>query len=413
MGHNFLNSQCNESTDMKIKLLLFPILFCLSSISLEARQRLLMGADQIDLYLPKLEGKRVGIATNHTGIVGHPQKPNHIVDTLLALGVDVRAIYTPEHGFRGEADAGAKIRSGKDEKTGLPIVSLYGRKRKPDAKDIEEIDIMLFDIQDVGARFYTYISTMHYLMEACAESNKKFIVLDRPNPNGFYVDGPVLDPQFKSFVGMHPVPIVHGMTVGEYAQMINGESWLENGIKCDLEVVKCKAYYHSLRYKLPIKPSPNLPNQTSIYLYPSLCLFEGTVVSIGRGTNFPFQVIGTPNIKSTGFYFTPKSMAGASKPKHEGEKCYGQDLSQLDENYFVQNREVNINWLLSFYNKYENDKEAFFTSYFDKLAGTDKLRKQIIDGKSVDFIRKSWQQDLENFLAIRRNYLLYPDFNFK
>lgn len=398
---------------MNFKYTVVLFLSLILSFSANAGKRLLMGADQIELYLPKLEGKRVGITTNHTSIVGYPQKPNHIVDTLLALGINVVAIYTPEHGFRGEADAGAKIKNGKDEKTGLPIVSLYGKKRKPEASDIEDIDIMLFDIQDVGARFYTYISTMHYLMEACAENDKKLIVLDRPNPNGFYVDGPVLDPNYKSFVGMHPVPIVHGMTVGEYANMINAESWLANEVSCDLEVIKCQGYSHNVRYKLPIKPSPNLPNQTSIYLYPSLCMFEGTVISIGRGTNFPFQVIGSPQIKGTDFHFTPQSMSGAKNPKLEGEKCFGQDLSQLKDEYFIQNREINIDWLISFYNKYEGEKSEFFTNYFDKLAGSDLLREQIESGKDVDFIRKSWQQDLEKFLSIRSKYLLYPDFNFK
>lgn len=371
-----------------------------------------MGADQLEEYLPLLKDKKVGIATNHTGIVGYPNAPRHIVDTLLSLGVDLKAIFTPEHGFRGEEDAGSNIKSGKDKKTGLPIISLYGSKKKPEVKDLEGIDIILFDIQDVGARFYTYISTMHYLMEACAENNKTFIVLDRPNPNGFYVDGPVLKPEFKSFVGMHPVPIVHGMTIGEYAQMINGEKWLAGGLQCNLKVIKCKGYYHNFRYKLPIKPSPNLPNATSIYLYPSLCLFEGTDMSIGRGTKLPFQIIGSPDIKPINFQFTPESTDGAKNPKHKGEECYGQNLSQLNEEYFVNERAINIEWLISYYNKYEGDKEKFFNSYFDKLAGSDQLRQQIIDGKNAKFIRSSWQRDIEKFLTIRRKYLLYDDFRF-
>ncbi|MEX2590129.1 MAG: DUF1343 domain-containing protein [Chitinophagales bacterium] len=392
--------------------LLITSLLLFFTLSILAQDHLMMGADQLGEYLPKLKNKKIGIATNHTGIVGHPQNPKHIVDTLLALGVDVRAIFTPEHGFRGEADAGASIRSGKDKKTGLPIISLYGKQKKPDAKDLEDIDLILFDIQDVGARFYTYISTMHYLMEACAENNKSFIVLDRPNPNGFYVDGPVLKPEFTSFVGMHPVPIVHGMTVGEYAQMINGEKWLAGGIQCDLEVIKCNRYYHNFRYKLPIKPSPNLPNMTAIYLYPSLCLFEGTDISIGRGTNSPFQVIGSPDIKADRFHFTPQSMDGAKNPKHKGEKCYGQDLSELREEYFVNERAINIEWLVSYYNKYKGDKEDFFNSYFDKLAGTDQLRQQIEAGKNPKFIKSSWQEDLEKFMSIRSKYLLYDDFRF-
>ncbi|MEX0812131.1 MAG: DUF1343 domain-containing protein [Chitinophagales bacterium] len=392
--------------------LLITSLLLFFTLSIFAQNHLMMGADQLDEYLPKLKDKKVGIATNHTGIVGHPQNPKHIVDTLLALGVDVRAIFTPEHGFRGDEDAGASIRSGKDKKTGLPIISLYGKQKKPDAKDLEDIDLILFDIQDVGARFYTYISTMHYLMEACAENNKSFIVLDRPNPNGFYVDGPVLKPEFTSFVGMHPVPIVHGMTVGEYAQMINGEKWLAGGIQCDLEVIKCNRYYHNFRYKLPIKPSPNLPNMTAIYLYPSLCLFEGTDISVGRGTDFPFQVIGSPDIKAGKFHFTPQSMEGAKNPKHKGEKCYGQDFSQLREEYFVNERAINIDWLISFYNRYQGDKEDFFTNYFDKLAGTDQLRQQIEAGKNPKFIKSSWQEDLEKFMSIRSKYLLYDDFRF-
>lgn len=389
-------------------------IFCLLILTtnLSGRTILQMGADQLEEYLPLLKDKKVGIATNHTGIVGYPNAPRHIVDTLLSLGVDLKAIFTPEHGFRGEEDAGSNIKSGKDKKTGLPIISLYGSKKKPEVKDLEGIDIILFDIQDVGARFYTYISTMHYLMEACAENNKTFIVLDRPNPNGFYVDGPVLKPEFKSFVGMHPVPIVHGMTIGEYAQMINGEKWLAGGLQCNLKVIKCKGYYHNFRYKLPIKPSPNLPNATSIYLYPSLCLFEGTDMSIGRGTKLPFQIIGSPDIKPINFQFTPESTDGAKNPKHKGEECYGQNLSQLNEEYFVNERAINIEWLISYYNKYEGDKEKFFNSYFDKLAGSDQLRQQIIDGKNAKFIRSSWQRDIEKFLTIRRKYLLYDDFRF-
>ncbi|MEM9824359.1 MAG: DUF1343 domain-containing protein, partial [Bacteroidota bacterium] len=285
---------------------------------------ILTGAEQIDRYLPKLSGKKIAMVVNQTSRVGD----QHLVDALVQKGVQIKGIFAPEHGFRGKADAGEKVQDGKDAKTGVPLISLYGKKKKPGKEDLQGIDLVLFDIQDVGARFYTYISTMHYVMEACAENQLPLLILDRPNPNGHYVDGPILAGTHQSFVGMHPVPIVHGMTVGEYAQMINGEGWLAGGIQCTLEVIPCKYYDHQRFYALPLKPSPNLPNMTAIYLYPSLCLFEGTQLSVGRGTNRQFQIYGHPDLSVGSFEFRPASMEGAKYPKHEGKLCRGVDLSQ-------------------------------------------------------------------------------------
>lgn len=373
---------------------------------------LLVGAERMDAYLPLLQDKKVGVVVNHTSIIGHPTQGSHLVDSLIHSGVQIKSIFTPEHGFRGTADAGEHISNDNDPALGIPIVSLYGATRKPLPDHLEGLDVVVFDIQDVGARFYTYISTMHYVMEACAEQGIPVIVLDRPNPNGFYVDGPVLDTAFRSFVGMHPVPIVHGMTIGEYAQMINGEKWLEAGIKCDLTVITCQGYSHELLYDLRVKPSPNLPNMTSIYLYPSICLFEGTQMSIGRGTEFPFQVVGHPDFEKGTFEFTPESTPGASKPKLEGKLCKGYDLRDYDKGYFVERRKLDLQWLLITYN-YFKDKgkdKKFFISYFDKLAGTTKLREQLEAHESEKIIRASWQADLSQFKTIRKKYLLYPDF---
>ena len=373
---------------------------------------LLVGAERMDAYLPMLQDKKVGVVVNHTSIIGHPTMGSHLVDSLIHRGVQIKSIFTPEHGFRGTADAGEHISNDNDPALGIPIVSLYGATRKPLPEHLEGLDVVVFDIQDVGARFYTYISTMHYVMEACAEQGIPVIVLDRPNPNGFYVDGPVLDTAYRSFVGMHPVPIVHGMTVGEYAQMINGEQWLEGGIKCDLTVITCQGYSHELLYSLRTKPSPNLPNMTSIYLYPSICLFEGTQMSIGRGTEFPFQVVGHPDYEPGQFEFTPESSPGASKPKLQGKLCKGYDLRSYDKGYWLQRRELDLNWLIVTYN-YFKDKgkdKKFFISYFDKLAGGSKLREQIEAHNSENLIRASWQADLSQFKSIRKKYLLYPDF---
>ena len=358
-------------------------------------QNITIGAARINDYLPIIIDKEIAIVGNQTSMINN----THIVDTLLSLNIKIKKVFSPEHGFRGNKDAGALIENDIDSKTNLPIISLYGKNKKPSHKDLQDIDIIIFDIQDVGARFYTYISTLHYVMEAAAENNIQLIVLDRPNPNGHYIDGPVREKKFESFVGMHPVPIVYGMTIGEYAKMINGEKWISQ--KCNLKIIKITGYNHNSHYDLPIKPSPNLPNSRSINLYPSLCLFEGTNVSVGRGTKFPFQHFGAPYIKSN-YSFVPKSGKGSKYPKHENKICYGADL-RFQENYLDQ---LNLVWLINCY-KETTDKEKFFNNFFDKLAGNDKLRKQIISGKSIDEIRKSWQNDLINFKKIRNKYLLY------
>lgn len=366
-----------------------------------------VGAAQLDDYMPYLKDKNIALLVNQTSVVNE----THIVDVLLQNGVSVKKIFAPEHGFRGEVDAGEKVKDGKDAKTGIPLVSLYGKNKKPTVEQLSGIDMVVFDIQDVGARFYTYISSMSYVMEACAENNVDFMVLDRPNPNGHFVDGPVLKEGFESFVGLHNVPVVHGMTVAEYAQMVNGEGWLNNGIKCNLIVVKCKNYDHQTFYELPIKPSPNLPNIRSIYLYPSLCFFEGTVASAGRGTDKQFQVYGHPDFQAGDFSYTPVSMAGAKYPKHEGEICNGFDLSTLDLEEFREVGRLNLRYLMHFYSNFK-DKSKFFleNKFFDKLAGNSTLRWQIINGKSEEEIRNSWKRELDDFLKIRGKYLLYEDF---
>ncbi len=364
-------------------------------------KEIIVGAERLLEYIHLLKDKNVALVVNQTSRA----KDQHLVDLLLAENINIKSIFAPEHGFRGKADAGEKIANGKDLKTGLPIISLYGKHKKPTSEDLKDIDIVVFDIQDVGARFYTYISTLHYVMEACAENNIKILVLDRPNPNGNYVDGNVLDLKFQSFVGMHPIPIVHGMTIAEYAQMINGEKWLKNGINCDLEYVKCKNYNRNMTYELPIKPSPNLPNNISIKLYPSLCFFEGTQISVGRGTDFPFQVIGSPKTTKgkTTFSFIPKSTSGAKFPIHENKKCYGFDLR--NENPL---NKINLSYLINMYNSY-SDKNHFFleNNFIDLLAGTDQLRKDIIAEKTEEEIEASWEPQLSQFKEMRKKYLLY------
>lgn len=334
----------------------------------------------------------------------------HLVDCLLEKKINIKAIFSPEHGFRGDADAGEHVKGGIDTKTGISIISLYGDNKKPTPEQLKDIDIVVFDIQDVGARFYTYISTMHYVMEACAEQNKSMIVLDRPNPNGHYTDGPVLEMKLQSFIGMHPIPIVHGLTVGELAGMINGEKWLDGGKTCDLTVVTCKNYDHNTFYSLPIPPSPNLPNMKSIYLYPSLCLLEGTTISCGRGTDFQFQLYGHPKWSDKGFSFTPMPNSGAKNPKYNGVKCYGVTFSniRLDE---LQQHHFKISYLLNLYAS-SKGKFTFFNdnNMFSKLAGTDDLREQIINGMSEQNIRKSWEPRLSEYKQIRKKYLLYTDF---
>lgn len=364
-----------------------------------------VAADRHGAYLPLLYDKNVAIVANQTSVT----KEGHLVDFLLDRYVGVVKVFAPEHGFRGTASAGELIKDGKDVSTGLPIVSLYGNNKKPTAEQLADVDVVVFDIQDVGARFYTYISTLTYVMEACAENGKTLVILDRPNPHGYYVDGPVLQSGFESFVGMHHIPVIHGMSMGEYAQMVNGEKWLKGGVQCKLEVIQCENWDHTLTYSLPIKPSPNLPNDDAITLYPSLCFFEGTTVSVGRGTDKPFQQIGAPYFTTTDYSFTPKSNEGAKHPKYEGEVCNGFPLSEFAHYYINGLGEMYMYWLIEAYNM-SPEKDKFFTSFFDKLAGNDQLRKDIIAGKSVEEIRKSWAPDLEAFKRIRKKYLLYQDF---
>ena len=370
------------------------ILLCVL-LSVFSYSQIKVAAERTNIYIPLLKKQNVAIVGNQSSLIQN----THLVDSLLSRKVNIVKVFSPEHGFRGTADAGAKIEDGIDEKTGLPIISLYGKNKKPTPKQLDGIDVILFDIQDVGVRFYTYISTLHYVMEAAAENNIKVIVLDRPNPNGHYIDGPMREIGFESFVGMHPIPIVHGMTIAEYAQMINGENWISN--KCNLEVITMENYTHDMHYDLPVKPSPNLPNARSVNLYPSLCLFEGTTVSIGRGTDYPFQHFGAPYLQSS-YSFTPKSGEGSKYPKHENKTCYGFDL-RFQENYFTT---INLDWIIYCYNNSDN-KEKFFNNFFDKLAGTDKLRLQIIEGKNSKEIKANWQSDLVEFRKKREKYLLY------
>ncbi len=388
---------------MRILGLLLSFAFSIASCNARSDEVIVPGAERIDLYMDMLAGKKAGVVANHTSLV----RDIHLVDLLISRGVRIEKIYSPEHGFRGAEDAGTEIEGGVDKKTGIHIVSLYGKRRKPTAGDLEEIDVMIFDLQDVGVRFYTYISTMHYVMEACAENNIPVIVLDRPNPNGNYIDGPVLKPEHKSFVGMHPVPVVYGMTIGEYAGMINGEKWLNNDQQCDLKVIKCKNYSHSSVYYPPVKPSPNLPNYISVRLYPSLCFFEGTVISVGRGTDFPFQVFGHPDLQSGDFYFTPESKPGAAiTPKLKGEKCRGSDLRDFENPELIN--EIELEYLLLAYQNYP-DKDEFFNSYFNSLSGNEELKNQIVEGKTAEQIRSSWEGDIQEFKKIREKYLLYEE----
>lgn len=364
-----------------------------------------LGAERTEFYLPLLQGKAVGIVANQTSLIGQ----THLVDTLLSLGVNVKCAFAPEHGFRGNASAGEKISDSKDPKTGLPIVSLYGSNYKPSPKQLEGLDVVIFDIQDVGARFYTYISTMSYMMEACAENGIGMMVFDRPNPNGHYVDGPVLKKDFSSFVGLHEIPVVHGMTVVEYATMVNGEGWLKNDSKCNLTVVEMENYSRNTAYELPVAPSPNLPNQKAIYLYPSLCFFEGTLVSEGRGTDKPFQQFGYPKMPNGNTSFTPKSIKGvASSPKFDGKECAGMDLSILTEDSLRALSKLNLDWLVSTYQSYPEKEKFFDKKFFDMLAGSSELREQITAGKTADEIRETWQTDLLEFKMKRKKYLLYP-----
>jgi uncharacterized protein YbbC (DUF1343 family) len=364
------------------------------------------GAERTIEYLPLLNGKSIAIVANQSSNI----KKTHIVDSLLSLGINIKKVFCPEHGFRGNVDAGENVKTYTDKKTELTIISLYGKtNKKPSSADLKNVDIVVFDIQDVGVRFYTYLSTLHYVMEACAENKKKLILLDRPNPNGYYVDGPVMEDNYKSFLGLHSVPIVYGMTIGEYAQMINGEGWLKNNLKCDLQVIKLEGYEHKYLYQLPIKPSPNLPNMASVYLYPSLGLFEGTVVSIGRGTDLPFQVIGHPNFKDGNYSFTPESKLGAKDPKYMGQICHGYNLSTYGAEYIKDTHKIYLYWLIGSYQNIPN-KDVFFNENFNYHAGNATLQKQIKEGVSEDEIHKSWENGISTFKQIRKKYLLYKDF---
>lgn len=397
-------------------------------------EHIIVGANRTEFYLPLLEGKRVGIMANQTSVIFKNSSEaikvgaqntvkkvvmginastiskesevlyTHLVDSLLATGVDIKKVFAPEHGFRGTADAGETIKDGFDTKTNLPIISLYGEHKKPTPVQLQDIDVMIFDIQDVGARFYTYISSLHYIMEACAEANITLIILDRPNPNGNYIDGPILDMAYQSFVGMHPIPIVHGMTIAEYAIMINGEKWLKNGVQCKLSISEIQNYTRFKMYALPIKPSPNLPNNKAIRLYPSLCFFEGTNVSVGRGTSMQFQIYGSPYLDPLvyDYKFTPRPNPGAKYPKHNGKECFGEDLSQVQTL-----SQIDLSYLINAYKNTTTNKLEFFNDFFTNLAGTKTLRIQIEKGMSENDIKASWKEGLINFKKNRAKYLLY------
>ncbi len=384
---------------------LLSVLLALCWQSALAQTQVVTGAERTAEYLPLLKNKRVALLVNQTATIG----PSHLVDSLLQLHVRIQKIFSPEHGFRGNADAGEKVGNTTDERTGLPIVSLYGKHRKADANDLRDVDVLVFDIQDVGTRFYTYISSLQELMESAAENNKPLIVLDRPNPNGHFVDGPILDTAFRSFVGMQPIPIAHGMTVGEYARLLNGERWLKNGLQCQLTVITCEQYTHHTIYHLPVKPSPNLPNMASIYLYPSTCLFEGTALSLGRGTDKPFQVFGSPLFPKNLYTFTPRSTPGAKEPPLKDQQCYGYDLSGTPASVLQETGDrIQLKWLIQAYQLYPQ-KDQFFIPFFNKLAGNAQLMQQIKEGKSEAAIRQSWEPGLSHFKAIRKKYLLYSE----
>ena len=414
-----------KSSKIKNRILLLNITFysccfiaCLGNKSVEINddtaivskevnsEPILVGANRTETYLPLLNNKQIAVVANQTSVIFKNEEQTqytHLVDSLLSLGVNVTKVFAPEHGFRGTADAGELIKDGTDIKTGLPIISLYGNNKKPTKQQLENIDLVIFDIQDVGARFYTYISTLHYVMEACAENNIEVLVLDRPNPNGYYIDGPILEPEHKSFVGMHPIPVVHGMTIAEYAQMINGEGWLEISIKAKLTIVKVANYHRQLPYSLPIKPSPNLPNDAAVNLYPSLCFFEGTNVNAGRGTSKQFQVFGSPFLDSAifNFSYTPIPNEGAKNPKHNGVVCYGLDLSEQSPL-----KQLDISFLIMAYQN-TSDPSKFFNDFFTKLAGNTTLQQQIESGMAADNIKKTWEKGLTEFKRMRQPYLLY------
>jgi uncharacterized protein YbbC (DUF1343 family) len=404
------------------KKIIIASLFLFTVINAEAQKKILTGAERMEVYLPLIRGKSVAVFANQTSLV----EGTNLVDTLIKRGIRVVKIFGPEHGFRGEADAGEIVGNYIDKKTGVEVISLYGKHDKPTAKDLENVDVMIFDIQDVGVRFYTFISSLQYYMEAAFENSKPILLLDRPNPNGFYADGPVLDKKFKSFVGMQPVPIVYGMTIGEYASMIAGEKWLSEDANKKYAyyrharnskdtpfhflVIKCLNYDHNSKYVLPVRPSPNLPSMQSIYWYPTTCLFEGTTLSEGRGTDKPFQVFGAPSLPKNLYAFTPHPTEGAKISKHYGEVCYGWNLSGTPREVLKKiDKKIQLKWIIQAY-KLFSDKENFFLQGFNRLAGNDEMMKQIKDGYSESDIRKSWEPALSNFKKIRKKYLLYKDF---
>lgn len=388
-----------------LTLLMLQWIFCSQSkaikyINTKIGQNIRLGADQTEKYFPLLRNKKIGLVVNQTSILSDGE---HLVDMLIDNDIYIRKIFAPEHGFRGIADAGQKLTDGTDPKTGIKTISLYGKTKKPSSSMLTDLEYIVFDIQDVGVRFYTYISTMHYVMEACAEHNIPILVLDRPNPNGHYVDGPLLEASQKSFVGMHPIPVVHGLTIGELANMINGENWLSSNQKAQLTVIAMTGWNHNMHYQLPVKPSPNLPNETSISLYPSLCFFEGTIMSVGRGTTYPFQVFGHPSYTGD-FAFTPQSMTGASSPKYQGEACKGYDLRKMAN----RSKQLRLDYLIKAYRYFKSKNIDFFTPFFSLLAGTTKLQDQIESGMNEEQIRISWQKDLAPYKVMRSQYLLYP-----
>lgn len=366
------------------------------------RAQVIPGAENTASYLNKLRGKKIGLVAHQASIIKTPAGTKHLVDVFLENGITLQGVYAPEHGFRGTADAGEKIKDGKDAETGLSIYSLYGENRKPKPEQLQGIELMVFDLQDVGVRFFTYLSTLHYIMEACAEQGIPLLVLDRPNPNTHYIDGPVLEAAHKSFVGMHPVPIVYGMTIGEYAQMINGEKWLAKGLQCQLEVIPIKNYTHQTPYELQIRPSPNLPNAQAIALYPSLCLLEPTVISIGRGTDTQFQIYGHPDFKGYDYRFTPAPNFGSKNPKFNGELCFGKNLTEIPKP-----TQIELKWLIDAYSNFP-DKTAFFLKGFERISGVYSLKTQLQAGKNETEIRQTWAKDLTEFHRIRTQYLIYP-----
>lgn len=413
----FLGISCGSKTQSEVEIEKPKVASAINTAekpipAVEAKKNITVGADQTTLYLPLLKGKRLGIVANQTSVLSilktneaHSKKEQfHLVDYLYSQdSIEIKKVFAPEHGFRGNADAGEVVKDGLDTKTGLPIVSLYGKNKKPSKSQLKDIDLIIFDIQDVGARFYTYISSLHYVMEACAENNIPILILDRPNPNGHYIDGPILETKHKSFVGMHPVPVVHGMTIGEYAQMINGENWLAGGVKCELKIIPIQHYLHNMPYSLPIKPSPNLPNDMAINLYPSLCFFEGTNISVGRGTSLQFQIYGAPTLAKTTYTFTPKPNHGAKYPKHENKVCNGYNLTNSKSL-----NKINLSYLIQAYKQTKNKKDFFIKNgFFTKLAGTKNLQQQIENGLTETEIKATWKKGLKEYNEMRQAYLLY------